>query len=121
MNSLDKPFKVGDRVKVSQHGQNTYGHDGKFLAGRKGVVNHIPQERWNNNCVAVKFDDETGSGHMAGCWAFDLDLNEETLTKEIANEEDLLATATNSGAEPWVLKSYRRRIGLLREALAAKE
>jgi hypothetical protein len=116
-NSLDTPFHVGDRVVVNQHGQDTYGHDGKFLVGRCGTVSSIPQERWNNNCIVADWDDGTAS--MFGCWAVDLDLDREALTTQLTKEEESLAVATSSGAAPYELRNYRERIKLLKNSLAA--
>ena len=69
MPRLDKPFRVGDRVVVNAHGQEIYGHNGKFLAGRKGTVIRIPTERWHSNEIVVRWD--SGESSMFGCWAVD--------------------------------------------------
>ena len=69
-NDLDKDFRIGDRVHLVQKGVEIYGHYPEMVLGRTATVAHIPTERWNCNCITVKWDDD-GSYSMLGCWSFD--------------------------------------------------
>lgn len=67
-NYLDKDFRVGDRVELVAKGVEIYGHYPEMVLGRKGVISRIPLERWESNCVQVKWDDEERHS-VLGCWA----------------------------------------------------
>jgi hypothetical protein len=76
-NYLDKPFKVGDRVELVEKGVQIYGHYPEMVLGRKATVVHIPTERWNGNCITVKWDDD-GELSTLGCWSFEWIADEKT-------------------------------------------
>lgn len=63
MNRLDKPFKVGDRVVVSQK------HYPSLPVGITGTIDRIPQERWHQNEVTVAWD--SGERSTLGCFVLD--------------------------------------------------
>lgn len=63
MNRLDKPFKVGDRVVVSQD------HYPDLPVGTTGIIARIPQERWHSNEVTVAWDN--GERSTLGCFVLD--------------------------------------------------
>ena len=59
MNRLDKPFKVGDRIVVSQK------HYPSLPVGRTGTIFQIPQESWHSNEVSVEWDN--GERNILSC------------------------------------------------------
>jgi len=63
MNRLDKPFKVGDRVVVTQK------HYTALPVGTAGMICRIPKARWHANEVTVAWDN--GEISTLGCFVLD--------------------------------------------------